>query len=320
MGWRRRWAAWRTGPERQRLESAMADALARGDHPAAVSAGRRCVELLTVSLGPDDPELAVARYALAAALLASGDAEGAGREGELALVGATPRSEPSRSAILELLASAAERRGDDAALEAHLRSWIAEIEREPHGPDRDLRLATASTRLGLALARAGSADDAWAHLARAVALRRSRLDASSLLLGEALHNAATHRLPSSSVEEAAARFEDAVRIAGAAGDAGKPLLEAALHNLGVLREEQGDDDRARDAWERALAARQERLGKDHPSLRATLVRLARLRERTGSQLHAAVLYQRALDLARAELGDDHEVVRALAAWRRESVS
>lgn len=320
MSWTRRWRAWRTRSERARLEDEIAEALARGDSGRAASNARRCVDVLT-QVAPDHPDLPVARYALAAALLAAGDAEGADNEGALALASlpVPPPADLPRALVLELLASAAEKRGEAAALEQRLRALVEEAERGSHGAPRDLAIATASTRLGLALARAGRADDAWPHLARAAALRNARLDASDLLRAEALHNAATHRLGGAPLEEAAARFEEAIAAAAAAGDRGRELEEAALHNLGVLREEQGRDDDARQAWESALERRQARLGPDHPSLRATLVRLAQVRQRTGSTLQAGVLYERAHRLARAELGDDHEIVRALGALRRDAL-
>lgn len=306
--------------ELDRLQDATADALARGDATAAASTARRTVEVLT-AVDPRHPDLPVARYALAVALLAGDDPAAAEHEASQALA-ELPTPAPAdlpRRVILEVLASAAEKRGDDVATLARLRDLVADAEASPHGDERDRRLATASTRLGLALARGGRGEEGWPQLARAVALRRQRLGRDDLLLAEALHNAATHRLAGSPPDEAAARFEEAIRIARAAGEAGRVLEEAALHNLGVVREEQGRDDEAQRAWEQALERRQARLGPDHHSLRATIVRLARLRERTGSILHASVLYERALRLARAELGDDHEVVRALAAWRRDVV-
>jgi tetratricopeptide (TPR) repeat protein len=320
MSWTRRWRAWRTRSERAGLEDEIAAALARGDADQAASTARRCVGLLT-QIDPEHPDLPVARYALAAALLAAGDAEGADREGQRALA-ALPTPPPAdlpRVLLLELLASAAEKQAESTALEQRLRALVEEAERQPHGAPRDLAIATASTRLGLALARAGRADDAWPHLARAAALRKSRLPPGDLQRAEALHNAATHRLGGAPLEEAAARFEEAIAAAAAAGDRGRELEETALHNLGALREEQGRDDDARRAWESALERRQARLGHDHPSLRATLVRLAQLRQRTGSTLQAGVLLERAHRLARAELGDDHDIVRALGHLRRDAL-
>ncbi len=320
MSFTRRYREWRTRAERERLENEVADALARGEPERAASTARRSVDVLT-QVAPDHPDLPVARYALAAALLAAGDAAAAEEEGQRALdaLPSPPPPDLPRAMILELLASAAERRGHAASVEQRLRALVEDVERLTHGRDRDLRLAAASTRLGLALARAGRAADGWPHLARAVALRKARLGPADLLLAEALHNAATHRIAGAPLDEAARRFDQAISIAAASGDEGRELEEAALHNLAGLREEQGRDEDAQAAWEKALERRQARLGMEHPSLRATLVRLARLRARTGSTLQAGVLYERAFRMARGELGEDSEVARALLAWRRDTL-
>lgn len=309
------WRAWRTRGERSRLEAALADALKCGS-PESVALAERFVALVVQAFGAEHPEVGVARYTLGAALLAAGDAEGALREGRAASVLLGPEAvAPSPIDVLQLVASAASR-GDDAdATVASLRALAAAIEASPTGESRDLRLAEVDTRLGLALAKKGSADDAWSHLSRALVLRRARLGARDLAVGESLFNLATHRIASASTDEAAARFEEATRIAEACGDRGASLREAALQNLGGLREEQGRDDDARAAWEQALALRQGRLGMDHAELRPLLVRLGQLRERTGSPLVAGVLFGRAHDIARADLGDSHPITRALAEWK-----
>jgi tetratricopeptide (TPR) repeat protein len=276
---------------------------------------------LTLCHDEGHPDLLLARYALAAASLGGGDPAGALEEGSAVLGHLTPSSkEPTREAVLELLLSAASAAEDGALVVTHGGALVQAAEASSSlGPEaRDLRLATASTRFGLALVRVDKAEAAWPHLSRALVLRRVRLPKGDLLLAESLHNLATHRLSGSAPDEAVGRFEEAVRIADAHSARGGALAEAALHNLAVLLEDQGRDEEARAAWESALGRRQARLGPDDPALRPTLVRLARLRERTGSTLQAAVLYERAWQLARAELGPEHATVVALEAFRRDA--
>jgi len=317
----RRLREWRTRAERARIEGDLADALARSAPLVAVRLAERLVLLAAQAFGETHAEVGIARFALGAARLSAGDFAGAERDGEVALrLIRGDLDAPSRIDVLQLLASAAERSSDAVAIVARLRALASAIEASTAGPARDLGLADVDTRLGLTLARRGDTDDAWSHLSRALVLRRARLGARDLTVGEALYNLATHRMQASSVDEAIARFEEAVVIATDAGDTGRPLRESALQNLGVALQEQERYEDAEAAWERALASRQGRLGPHHASLRPILVRLAQLRDRSGSTLVAAALFQRAYDLARVELGESHEITSALKGWKRGPAS
>ncbi len=317
----RRIQEWRYREERIRVEVELATALrsskGKADGAPAVALAEKLVALAEKSFGPHHPEVGVARYTLGVARLGVDDFAGAEREAEQALRAlALDRVAPSRIEVLRLLASAAQRSEVAEAAARRFADLAAAVEASPHGEARDLELAKIDTHLGHYLVELGKHDEAWSHFSRAAMLLRARLSPRHHLLGSALFNLATHRLPSSSLDEAASRFEEAIAMFEEGGDACRASLGSCLHNLAHLREEQGRDADARALWERALAMEQAHWGLHHPNLRPTLVRLGQVCERTGSPLVAAALYTRAHDIAQEDLGEDHPITRALAAWKR----
>lgn len=313
----RRFHEWRFREERIRVEVELAAALRKSEGAPAVALGEKMLALAEKSYGPDHPEVGVARYTLGVARLGVDDFGGAEREAEAALRIVAPDAEaPSRIEVLRLLARIAQRSEVAAAAVRRFGDLAAAVEASPHGEERDLELAKVDTHLGHYLVELGKLDDAWSRFSRAAMLYRARLGGRHHLVGSALFNLATYRLPTSSLDEAAERFVEAIAIFEAHGEPSRASLGGCLHNLAHLREEQGRDDEARTLWERALAVEQAHRGMDHPLLRPTLVRLGQVCERTGSPLVAAALYGRAHDIARADLGDDHPITRALAEWKR----
>lgn len=316
---------------KRRFEKALAESLRhteRGEGDCARAALVRALSDADLAFGGAGVDVAAVHYALAAARLEAGELDVALEHGRAAAVAMrsnvpppdakSPAGEEARTLnvrIAALIAATLERSGAPVPeIEAALGEWSAAARRA--GDDE--AVGAAENQLGLALGRQARREEASGHFLSALQHRTRAFGADGLPTLETLHNAATFRDASRSIDVVGADLERVVKaLQDRTGTRERELLESCLHNLAVLREEQQDMVAAETLFERSLSLREERLGPTHRALRPTLVRLAQLHHREGRIVHAIGLYDRALRLAREELSEGHPIVVALEAWKTE---
>lgn len=166
--------------------------------------------------------------------------------------------------------------------------------------------------LGIALFRAGKADEAELVLVKARAVTENYFSPQHPNVAMALNNLALLYEAQGKYEQAEPLYQRALAIVEKAAESERHNLVSTLINLSGFYYAQGKFDKAEPLYERLIQMQQQLLGKDHATLATGLNNLAALYESQGKFDKAEPLYVQALRIQEQALGRDHADVAALA--------
>ncbi|MEM1448127.1 MAG: tetratricopeptide repeat protein [Planctomycetota bacterium] len=279
------------------------------DGEAAVQHLGEALELLTATLPPRHPDIALAQNNLASAEFRLGRVEDARVHWEAArdiFAVVLDPEHPDRVTVAGNLALVYERGGDFERADELLLEVI-ELRRASPG-DRP-RLAFSIERRGWLLTNRGDPEQGLACFEEAVAIQRSVLDeapadkALQVGLADRLQSLGLGYRSAKRFDDAGAAIEEAIGIQGGIYAEEHPKIATSTTILGLVRLESGDLTAARTLLERALAIRRKALPAGHWQTANTAGVLGECLTRLGDHGTAEPLLVEAVDGTRRTLGD-----------------
>jgi tetratricopeptide (TPR) repeat protein len=284
---------------------------ARGKYSDAEQVTRRALEIWSSTLGPEHPQVATARNALAQLLrvrMSLAEAESL-LKGAATIRAATLGSEHPQLAItLHNLAEVVHLQGKYAEARPLSRRALA-ISETVLGPEHPQVANMLSGQADL-LMQGGSYPEAERLYKLALAISETAPRSEHLV--RALNNLATVLQIQGRYAEAEPLYRRALETVRDLLGSEHPQVALTLANQAELLERQGRHAEAEPLHRRALAISEAALGSEHPQVALGLNNLATVLLMQGSSEEALPLYRRALAICESLLGTGHPDVAVVA--------